>query len=81
MAARLDITEPPAGRSAATRVPPHDLQAEESLLGAMMLSAGVPLGNLVLGPAADIYGVKTIILVQASFIALATFVLALRRVG
>jgi replicative DNA helicase len=40
MAARLDITEPPVSRSAAARVPPHDLQAEESLLGAMMLSAG-----------------------------------------
>ena len=38
MAARLEITEPPAPR-AAGRVPPHDLQAEESLLGAMMLSA------------------------------------------
>ena len=40
MAARLDITEPPLSRTAAGRVPPHDLQAEESLLGAMMLSAG-----------------------------------------
>jgi replicative DNA helicase len=40
MAARLDLTEAPASRSAAGRVPPHDLQAEESLLGAMMLSAG-----------------------------------------
>jgi replicative DNA helicase len=40
MSPRLDTTEPPAGRSAAGRVPPHDLQAEESLLGAMMLSAG-----------------------------------------
>ena len=33
-------TTPTASRSAAVRVPPHDLQAEESLLGAMMLSAG-----------------------------------------
>ena len=40
MSPRLDTTEPPTGRSAAGRVPPHDLQAEESLLGAMMLSAG-----------------------------------------
>ena len=39
MPARTDI-EPTAGRGAAGRVPPHDLQAEESLLGAMMLSAG-----------------------------------------
>src|SRR5688572_17517301 len=37
MAARSD-TAPTAGRGAAARVPPHDLQAEESLLGAMMLS-------------------------------------------
>jgi replicative DNA helicase len=42
MAARLEITtdEPTASRRAAVRLPPHDLQAEESLLGAMMLSAG-----------------------------------------
>jgi replicative DNA helicase len=39
MAARLEITDPPVARGAAGRVPPHDLQAEESLLGAMMLSA------------------------------------------
>jgi predicted MFS family arabinose efflux permease len=48
---------------------------------AMMLSAGVPLGNLVLGPAADVYGVKTIIAVQAIAIALATVALMFRRVG
>jgi len=48
---------------------------------AMMLSAGVPLGNLVLGPAADLYGVKTIILVQAIAITLATVALMFRRVG
>ena len=40
MSPRLDTAEPPTSRSAAGRVPPHDLQAEESLLGAMMLSAG-----------------------------------------
>ena len=40
MAARLETTEPTQLRSAPVRVPPHDLQAEESLLGAMMLSAG-----------------------------------------
>ena len=40
MAARLDITEPPRQPHGGGRVPPHDLQAEESLLGAMMLSAG-----------------------------------------
>ncbi|MFL6206051.1 MAG: replicative DNA helicase [Acidimicrobiales bacterium] len=40
MAARLDITDQASGPRPAGRVPPHDLQAEESLLGAMMLSAG-----------------------------------------
>ncbi len=38
MAARLDDHDAPR-RAASGRVPPHDLQAEESLLGAMMLSA------------------------------------------
>ncbi len=38
MAARLDDQDPQR-RQAAGRVPPHDLHAEESLLGAMMLSA------------------------------------------
>jgi predicted MFS family arabinose efflux permease len=47
---------------------------------AMMLSAGVPLGNLVLGPLADEFGVKTIIAVQAYAIALAAGILAVRRV-
>lgn len=46
---------------------------------AMMLSAGVPLGNLVLGPAADVFGVKTIIAVQSVTIALAAIILASRR--
>jgi replicative DNA helicase len=38
MAARADDLEPQR-RQPAGRVPPHDLQAEESLLGAMMLAA------------------------------------------
>jgi replicative DNA helicase len=38
MAARLDTTKAGPGAPSG-RVPPHDLQAEESLLGAMMLSA------------------------------------------
>ena len=46
---------------------------------AMMLSAGVPLGNLVLGPAADVLGVKTVIAIQSATIALAATILALRR--
>jgi replicative DNA helicase len=40
MAARLDITDHAPVQRPAGRIPPHDLQAEESLLGAMMLSAG-----------------------------------------
>lgn len=48
---------------------------------AMMLSAGVPLGNLVLGPAADVYGERTIVLVQAIAVTIATVALMLRRVG
>jgi predicted MFS family arabinose efflux permease len=47
---------------------------------AMMLSAGVPLGNLVFGPAADIVGVTTVIAIQAGAIALAAAVLVVRRV-
>lgn len=39
MAARLDDLDQQQRRSTPGRVPPHDLQAEESLLGAMMLSA------------------------------------------
>jgi replicative DNA helicase len=36
---RIDDTSSRSGGSARGRVPPHDLQAEESLLGAMMLEA------------------------------------------
>ncbi len=39
MAPRPDDRDPNPPRPAAGRVPPHDLQAEESLLGAMMLTA------------------------------------------
>ena len=38
MATRPDVNESPRRSAPAGRVPPHDLQAEESLLGAMMLS-------------------------------------------
>ncbi|MFP5256635.1 MAG: replicative DNA helicase [Acidimicrobiia bacterium] len=38
MAARPQDLQAPRRPSSGTRVPPHDLQAEESLLGAMMLS-------------------------------------------
>ncbi len=47
---------------------------------AMMLSAGVPLGNLVFGPAADAFDVPTVLACQAAAIALAAGVLAIRRV-
>jgi predicted MFS family arabinose efflux permease len=47
---------------------------------AMMLSAGVPLGNLVFGPAADVVGVTRVIAVQAAMIAIAAGVLLVRRV-
>jgi predicted MFS family arabinose efflux permease len=48
---------------------------------AMMLSAGVPLGNLVLGPAADVFGVKSIIATQSIAVAIAAIALASRRLG
>jgi len=47
---------------------------------AMMLSAGVPLGNLVFGPAADAYGVTRVIAAQSAAVAMATGLLVLRRV-
>jgi predicted MFS family arabinose efflux permease len=47
---------------------------------AMMLSAGVPLGNLVFGPAADAIGVRTVIAIQAAAVAVAAGVLVVRRV-
>jgi MFS family permease len=46
---------------------------------AMMLSGGAPLGNLVLGPAADAFGVTAVLIVQAAAMALATAALILRR--
>lgn len=47
---------------------------------AMMLSAGVPLGNLVFGPTADVVGVTRVIAVQAAMIAVAAGILVVRRV-
>jgi predicted MFS family arabinose efflux permease len=48
---------------------------------AMMLSAGVPLGNLVFGPMADyLKSVPTVIAVQAAMVAVAAGVLLVRRV-
>ena len=47
---------------------------------AMMLSAGVPLGNLVFGPAADVFTVPPVVAVQAGTVTLAAAVLVARRV-
>ena len=47
---------------------------------AMTLSGGVLVGNFVLGPLADLLGVKSAIAIQACAVALATVILALRRV-
>src|SRR5206468_12728042 len=54
MAARPDDQEAPR-RAAAGRVPPHDLQAEESLLGAMMLSAEAIAAAAGVVTASDFY--------------------------
>jgi hypothetical protein len=40
----------------------------------------VPLGNLVFGPAADVFGVPAVIAVQAGTIAVAVVLLMSRRV-
>ncbi len=55
MPPRPDVHEPTAPRTAASRVPPHDLQAEESLLGAMMLSAGAIADAAGVVTASDFY--------------------------
>jgi predicted MFS family arabinose efflux permease len=48
---------------------------------AMMLSAGVPMGNLVFGPAADaVASVRPVIAVQAGILALAAAILMVRKV-
>jgi predicted MFS family arabinose efflux permease len=48
---------------------------------AMVLSAGVPLGNLVFGPAADVWGVAAVIAVQAGTIGVAAIMLMSNRVA
>ena len=53
MATRLD--DAPTTRTAPGRVPPHDLQAEESLLGAMMLSAEAIAAAAGVVTASDFY--------------------------
>ena len=46
---------------------------------AMMLSGGAPVGNLLFGPAADTWGVTTVLMVQSLAMAGAAAVLLLRR--
>jgi replicative DNA helicase len=55
MPPRPDDHDPASARAAAGRVPPHDLQAEESLLGAMMLSAGAIADAAGVVAASDFY--------------------------
>ncbi|MSO87800.1 MAG: replicative DNA helicase [Acidimicrobiia bacterium] len=55
MATRPDANESPRPSAPAGRVPPHDLQAEESLLGAMMLSTEAIAGAAGVVNASDFY--------------------------
>jgi replicative DNA helicase len=55
MPPRPDDHEPTSSRSLASRVPPHDIPAEESLLGAMMLSAGAIADAAGVVTASDFY--------------------------
>ena len=55
MPPRPDDQDPTSSRAAASRVPPHDIQAEESLLGAMMLSAGAIADAAGVVTASDFY--------------------------
>lgn len=47
---------------------------------AMMLSAGVPMGNLVFGPAADVFGLTAVLLSQAMIVLLAAMIIWIGRV-
>jgi predicted MFS family arabinose efflux permease len=47
---------------------------------AMMLSGGAPIGNLIFGPAADVWGVTAVIVVQGLMMATATIAFLIRRV-
>jgi replicative DNA helicase len=55
MAARPDELDPPRRLAPAGRVPPHDLHAEESLLGAMLLSAEAIASAAGVVTASDFY--------------------------
>lgn len=47
---------------------------------AMMLSAGVPMGNLVFGPAADAFGLTAILISQAVIVSIAALIILIGRV-
>ena len=47
---------------------------------AMMLSGGAPLGNLIFGPAADVWGVTNVLLGQGAMMVLAVVVYWARRI-
>jgi predicted MFS family arabinose efflux permease len=47
---------------------------------AMMLSGGAPIGNLIFGPAADVWGVTSVIVAQGVMMAGATLAYLIRRV-
>jgi predicted MFS family arabinose efflux permease len=47
---------------------------------AMMLSGGAPIGNLIFGPAADVWGVTPVIAVQGLMMGVATIAYLIRRV-
>ena len=47
---------------------------------AMMLSAGVPMGNLVFGPAADVFGLTAVLLTQAVIVLSAASIILVGRV-
>jgi predicted MFS family arabinose efflux permease len=46
---------------------------------AMMLSGGAPIGNLIFGPAADVWGVTSVIAVQGAMMSAAAIAYLLRR--
>jgi hypothetical protein len=46
---------------------------------AMTLSGGAPVGNLLFGPAADVWGVTAMIGVQSAFVAAAIPLIVIRR--
>ncbi len=60
-------------------VPNHD-RGKVMGVWAMMLSAGVPMGNLVFGPAADAFGLTRVLLVQAATVTVAAAIILIWKV-